>query len=185
MLINAAEEVLEKYIVGKDQNQFEILEEIYKSNARVTFEIRSNSISFPPEICGNKEIAQILSAEFNKKYDNVNTYYLSRVFPRIEDLIISKQRWLVLMREKGNNHIRVGAGFYDWEFDNKSNGELKIKHHNIFIGVMLSQPDLPLTFLLEIQKRLSYPWVEEGTAIDVIKEYKELKEVVNYLQNKY
>jgi len=184
MLIDEAEDVLEKYVAGKDQNRFEILEEIYKSDARVTFEINSNSISFPLEIHGNREIAQVLSAEFNKKYDNVKTYYLSKKFPRIDNLIISKQRWLVLMREKASNSIRVGTGFYDWKFEIKSNINLKIKHHHICIGVMLNLPDLPLSFLSDLRMHLSYPWVEEDIVIEVIKKYKELNEVKNYLKTR-
>ena len=99
-MFKSAVEILEKYIVGKDQDQFQILEKIYLENAKVSFEINSETISFPQETHGNKDIAQVLSAEFNKNYDNVKTYYLSYEFPEIEEQVISNQSWLVIMRDK-------------------------------------------------------------------------------------
>jgi hypothetical protein len=72
-----AEYLLEKYVEGKDHDKFKILEEIYIPNAKVTFEIESDTISFPTEILGNKNIAQVLSAEFNRKYDHVQTLPIS------------------------------------------------------------------------------------------------------------
>lgn len=177
-----AEYLLEKYAEGKDRDKFEILEEIYMPNAKVTFEIESDTLSFPAEILGNKNIAQVLSAEFNRKYDHVQTYYLSRSFPQINDLIISKQEWLVIMREKADNSIRVGAGFYDWIFEKQVDGNLKIAQHNIFIGVMLCLPGRPLSFLDELQSNLPYPWIDKKKAIDVLGVYGELQGLVDYLR---
>jgi len=152
-----AEYLLEKYVEEKDQDKFKILEKIYVPNAKVTFEIDTDTISFPTEILGNKNIAQVLSAEFNRKYDHVQTYYLSRSFPQINDFTISNQGWLVIMREKEDNSIRVGTGLYDWIFEKQVDGNLKISQHNISIGVMLCLPGLPFSFLNELQSKLPYP----------------------------
>ena len=177
-----AEYLLEKYVEGKDQDKFKILEEIYIPNAKVTFEIESDTISFPTEILGNKNIAQVLSAEFNRKYDHVQTYYLSRSFPQIKDFIISNQGWLVIMREKEDNSIRVGTGLYDWIFEKQVDGNLKIAQHNISIGVMLCLPGLPLSFLDELQSNLLYPWIDKKEVIEVLCEYNELQEVFDYIK---
>ncbi len=152
-----AEYLFEKYVEGKDQDKFKILEKIYVPNAKVTFEIDTDTISFPTEILGNKNIAQVLSAEFNRKYDHVQTYYLSRSFPQINDFTISNQGWLVIMREKEDNSIRVGTGLYDWIFEKQVDGNLKIAQHNISIGVMLCLLGLPFSFLNELQSKLPYP----------------------------
>ena len=178
-----AEYLLEKYVEGKDQNKFSILEDIYKPDAKVTFEIESDGIAFPAEISGNKNIARVLSADFNRKYDHVQTYYLSHSLPQIEDFIFSKQEWLVIMREKQDNHIRVGAGFYDWIFEKQADGRSKIAQHNIFIGVMLGLPDRPLSFLDELQGKLPYPWVDKEKATEALSEFNELQEVCDYLKN--
>ena len=177
-----AENLLEKYIEGKDQDKFEIFEEIYLPDAQVEFEIQTNTISFPSELLGNMNIAQVLSAEFNKKYDNVKTYYLSRTFPKIENLVISKQGWLVIMREIENKQIRVGTGFYDWILERQSTGNLQIKRHNITIGVMLCLAGFSLTYLTELQGKLFYPWVDQEIAIGILQEYKELQEVYDYIK---
>lgn len=177
-----AEDLLEKYIAGKDQDKFEILEEIYLPNAQVAFEIQTDTISFPSELFGNINIARVLSAEFNKKYDNVKTYYLSRTFPQIENLVILKQGWLVIMREIQNKQIRVGTGLYDWIFEKQAAGNLRIKRHNISIGVMLCLSGFSLSYLTELQSKLFYPWIYQETVIDVLQEYRELQEVYDYIK---
>ncbi|MCP4022484.1 MAG: hypothetical protein GY729_11640, partial [Desulfobacteraceae bacterium] len=129
-------------------------------------------------------IAQMLSAEFNKKYDHIKTYYLTKDFKQLEKRFISKQRWLVLMREKETDSIWIGTGFYDWKFKTGPNNNFKIKHHHITIGVMLNLPDQPLQFLLGLQTRFSYPWVAESIVMDVIKNHMPLLGIKNYLEVK-
>ena len=149
-----AEYLLEKYVEGKDQDKFKILEGIYTPDAKVNFEIEPDTISFPTEILGNKNIAQVLSADFNRKYDHVQTYYLSRSFPQIKELIISNQGWLVIMRE--TEATASGTGLYDWIFEKQADGNLKIAGHKISIGVMLCLPGHPLSFLNDLQSKLLY-----------------------------
>jgi hypothetical protein len=182
MLKSDAEEILEKYVLGKDKDKFEILEEIYGVDAKVTFEINSEAISFPHEIAGNKEIAKVLSSDFNKNFDYVKTYCLSREFPLIPGGTILKQKWLVLMREKASHRVRVGSGFYDWHLTTKSDSQNRIKHHHIFIHEMLELADWSLNSLLDLQKRFSYPWLEQDRAINVLESYRELEAVTDFLK---
>ena len=175
-------EILEKYIAGKDLDQAEILEHIYLENAEVLFEIKSETISFPDKIRGNKEIARILSADFNNKFDRVKTYYLSHHFDDIANLVINNQSWLVVMREKASNTVRVGAGYYDWAFEKLSNLELKIKKHKIFIGVMLEWK-VPLETFYDLQNTLEYPWIEKERVLHVLADFKGLEKLTNYLRN--
>jgi hypothetical protein len=74
---NSIQKVLELYITGKDKDQPAVLENIYLPQARVIFKINSDTISFPPLLKGNIEIAKVLSADFNKKYNLLKTCYLS------------------------------------------------------------------------------------------------------------
>ena len=182
MLQSEAEDILEKYILGKDKDRFDILETIYESGAKVTFEINSAAISFPSEIVGNKEIAKVLSSDFNKKFDHVKTYCLSREFPFVAEGTILKQKWLVLMREKASNRICVGCGFYGWHFTTKPNSPDQIKHHHISIHDMLNLSDWSLSSLLDLQMRFSYPWLEQDNAIEVLEGYRELKTITDYLK---
>ncbi|MBI9087794.1 MAG: hypothetical protein JEZ12_01095 [Desulfobacterium sp.] len=182
MLQSDAEDILEKYIRGKDKDRFEILEEIYESGAKVTFEINSDAISFPGEIVGNREIAKVLSSDSNKNYDHVKTYCLSREFPLLAEGTILKQKWLVLMREKTSHLIRVGSGSYGWHFRTAPGSHTRIKHHHIYIHDMLTLSDWSLRSLLDLQMRFSYPWLEQEKAIKVLNEYRALNVITDYLK---
>ncbi len=182
MLQSDAEDILAKYVRGKDKDRFEILEEIYGTGAKVTFEINSGTISFPHEIAGNKEIAKVLSSDFNKNFDHVKTYYLSREFPLIAGGSILKQKWLVLMRERASHRVRVGTGFYDWYFTTKPDPQNRINRHHIFIHEMLDLSDWSLDSLLDLQKRFSYPWLEQDRAIKILEAYRELNTIVDFLK---
>ena len=107
-------EILESYVKGKDCDEYLILEKIYSANAEVVFKNAPSNISFPEKIHGNKEIARILSKDFNQTYRRVRTYYLSK--PSNDHFRIEKQNWLVVMRDIETEKTRVGSGYYDWEF---------------------------------------------------------------------
>lgn len=181
MTIRAVKEVLEQYINGKDKDRFELLETIYKLNSKVTFEIKPTIISFPSVINGNIEIAQVLSLDFNKKYSNVKTYYLSDCFPSIYKLSIDKQNWLVLMSEKNSDDIYVGTGYYNWKFGYGQGGVLQIEHHHIFIEAMIKLTNLPLKFLFDLQKSIPYPWAYQEKVKELLQKYDELREITQYL----
>jgi hypothetical protein len=177
----AIKDILEKYITGKDTNQFELLETIYSENSEVTFEIKPNSITFPSVISGNKEIAQILSYEFNKKYSNVKTYYLSGNLPDIKNTKIYKQNWLVLMSEKSSNALYVGTGYYNWEFEYSRAGILQIKHHHIFIEAMVKLTNYPLQFIIDLQNSIPYPWASQDDVKELMQKHDDLVEITHYL----
>ncbi len=182
MTKNKITKLLEKYVEGKDLDRYQILEDIYCQTATVSFEIVSDNINFPNEIYGNVEIAKILSADFNKKYDLVRTYYLSNSFPNICNLLISQQNWLVIMRDRTSGSIRIGTGYYNWEFENKKESELKIKHHKIFIYAMLELPSDSLDLLHELQQKFTYPWIEKEVVVQSLEPFEDLKIINNYLK---
>ena len=170
--------LLEQYIIGKDQDKHKILETIYEESAEVEFENNSTNITFPNKIIGHKNIAKTLSADFNKTYENVKTYYLARI--NAEELTALEQPWLVVMKEIGSEVTRVGSGYYSWDFI-KTNNELKIFKHKIYIHSMLEIHDPQSELLLKIQEQLEYPWVDKKTAICTIKNYENLTEITKYL----
>lgn len=172
-------EVLESYIKGKDQDEYLILEEIYADDAVVEFEISSDSISFPEIINGNKEIARVLSKDFNKNYNHVKTYYLSK--PPSGKVNIYLQNWLVVMRDVLTEKTRVGTGHYDWEFTTK-NGELKIQRHKIYIHEMVYVEDVQMIELTRIQGKLFYPWVERQEICAAFKNNVNLEQIIQYLK---
>lgn len=175
-------EILEKYILGKDTNRPTILEEIYSSDATVHFTIVPSTISFPAFIIGNREIAKVLSADFNERYDNVKTYYLSPPDLVAEDHAIYHQGWLVMMREKETGILKFGSGYYSWFFKQAPSGMWQINKHEITIGVMLDLPGSSLTFLQDSVEQLSYPWASREKAVEIFQKNTELQNLTTYLK---
>ena len=175
---NNAIYLLEQYVVGKDQNNYQILERIYDKDAEVEFEINTDSITFPTRITGNTSIAKTLSKDFNKKYEKVRTYYLSKTIS--EKNSIKQQPWLVVMKEYGKALTRIGTGYYNWKFIEKNN-LFTIIHHKIYIHEMLEINDVESKQLAEIQAMLKYPWVEKKDVVKILKNYENLAEITEYL----
>jgi hypothetical protein len=174
--------ILEKYVEGKDKDTYKILEEIYADDAIVQFEIHSDRISFPDTISGNIQIAKALSADFNKKYTDVKTYYLSK--PRSDQNIINGQKWLVIMRDIELDKTRVGTGYYDWELTH-SGSNLKVQKHKISIHEMLELTDTGSKLLQDLQSRLEYPFVEKKSASNIMSSHPELEDIVKYILNNH
>lgn len=170
--------LLDRYIIGKDQDRHPILEAIYDTAAEVEFEINSDAISFPSKINGNKAIAKILSADFNRQYEKVKTYYLSKAFS--DKNKIREQPWLVVMKEIGRDLTRIGTGHYTWIFTDRG-GDLKIIKHRIYIHAMLEIHDIQSRQLEEIQAKLDYPWVERKGVVNILKGYENLSDIMEYL----
>ena len=170
--------LLEQYIIGKDQDKYQILETIYEESAEVEFEINSTNITFPSNIVGNRDIAKILSADFNRKYEKIKTYYLSK--NTLANFNILEQPWLVVMKKIGNELTCVGSGYYNWKF-RKINNQIKIIKHKIYIHTIIEFHDPQSRQLKEIQETLEYPWVESHAAINVLKGFRNLTDITKYL----
>jgi hypothetical protein len=174
-----ATDLLEQYIIGKDQDKYKILETIYDKKAEVEFEINSDTINFPGKINGNALIAKTLSADFNLTYEKVRTYYLSKEISDAKN--IKEQPWLVVMKEIGRDLTRIGTGYYNWKFTGH-NSDLKIIKHKIYIHTMLEIHDPRSMQLEEIQTLLEYPWAERKAVVKILKGYENLKEITEYLR---
>lgn len=175
---SAVEKILELYIHGKDDDKYQILEDIYSDAAVVEFEIHSKDISFPKNIRGNKEIARVLSKDFNEKYSNVKTYYLAK--PKENQLLLHKQNWLVVMKEKCSGLTRVGTGYYNWKLISNDK-KLKISRHKIYIHSMIELQDDNSIELKRIQSSLKYPWVQQQTVVKTLSIKPGFDKVVEFL----
>ena len=180
-MASTAKQILEQYVLGKDKNQYQVLETIFDDSAEVEFEIRSENISFPQKIEGNKDIARILSKDFNKKYESVRTYYLEDV--ELNSRNIDNQPWLVVMKEIGVDVTRIGTGYYNWEFL-KTENDFKVSKLKIYIYEMLELVDSKSLILDEIQSKIKYPWPAILSVEKALNRYLKLKSVSEYI-NKY
>lgn len=178
---STSKNILEQYVLGKDKDQYHILETIFAETAEVEFQISSDKISFPEKIQGNNDIARILSKDFNKKYENVRTYYLEDVEQDTESVV--NQPWLVVMKEIGRDVTRVGTGYYNWRL-NKTESGLKVSKLKIYIHEMLEVFDEKSIILTEIQGEIEYPWSTSISVRKALKPYGKLQGVSEYI-NKY
>lgn len=173
-----AKNILEQYVLGKDKNQYKIIETIFTKKAEVEFQINSDKISFPDKIRGNVSIGKILSADFNKKYEDVKTYYLEAV--EVETESIENQPWLVVMKEIGHDITRVGTGCYNWELT-EIEIDLKVSKLNIYIHEMLEIVDPKSSILSKLQREIEYPWPTKRSVSKALESYDELNGVSEYL----
>ncbi|WP_153305815.1 hypothetical protein [Desulfogranum mediterraneum] len=175
--------ILEQYIHGKDDDRYPLLEEIYDQEALLSFSVRTAGITFPERIEGNREIARVLSADFNTKYKEVRTYYLAPVSACRISLAVTAQPWLVLMRERTGGLLKVGCGLYDWHFCQAPDSSQQIRSHRITIAEMIDLPDQSDQLLAHLQQQLPYPWTDRQTVVSLLARYEELSDLVRYLQN--
>ncbi|MBN2124975.1 MAG: nuclear transport factor 2 family protein [Deltaproteobacteria bacterium] len=152
--------ILGRYIEGKDENRPEILKRIYAPDARVLFDLRTTTITFPPEIRTNDAIAEVLSADFNRRFVSPRTYYLEECSREPGDNAVRNLPWLVIMRESATGRTRVGWGLYDWFFAlcPGQAPEWKIALHRICIQEMMDREDRDGALLDNLQSALSHPW---------------------------
>ncbi len=176
--------ILEKYIDGKDKNKPYILNDLYASNAAVTFGGTSQNTNFPKEIIGNIRIAELLSGDFNKTFHQVRTYYLSREFPHLEEKQIKDQTWIVLMRHRESGAVQAGTGYYNWTFGKTGQPGFRINQHHIQINHMLAFEEPDSAWLGSLQENLSYPWLDINEAIRVMEDKNELNTIVEYLRTR-
>lgn len=174
-------DALEQYIDGKDNNRPNRLEQLYTGDARLSFQMDTADMAFPPQVSGNREIARILSADFNRKYRQVKTYYLHRDNLVLDGLRIEKQPWLVLMQEIDSGAVRAGCGYYNWQFVDSASGDLQLERHQISIHQMLSLPAERAEWLKALQHTLPYPWLALGQAIAVLQADAAVAPLADYL----
>ncbi|MBY4678903.1 hypothetical protein [Marinobacterium arenosum] len=175
-------DALEQYIDGKDNNRPQRLEQLYTPNARLSFQMDAADMAFPPQVSGNREIARILSADFNRKYRQVKTYYLNHDNLVLDGYRIEKQPWLVLMQEIDTGTVRAGCGYYNWQFVDAAEGNWQIDRHHISIHQMLSLPAERFKWLQTLQNDLPYPWLALDQAIAVLESDSAVAPLANYLK---
>lgn len=141
------------YFVAKDFNRPQLMEQAFEPEARLVMEVRSESISFPPETLGRQAITEVLVRSFSERYDNVHSVCIGP--PPAEGVRELSCAWLVVMRERESGLPRLGCGRYDWRFDSASGrtSELRIR-----IDCMLVLAYGALSPLLAWAATLPAPW---------------------------
>lgn len=161
------------YIRAKDESRPWLMRHAFAEDSRLEFDIRTDTITFPPSAQGREAITDVLIRRFSSDYENVYTYCLS--LPPEGASCQFSCGWLVGMSQRADGKVRVGTGRYDWDF---APGErCLVARLRITIERM---PVLPATCLEPVMTRLSalpYPWCPPGEAARVMPQIDGLEEV--------
>ena len=130
----------------------------------VTYSIATHTISFPSKVLGADAIAQTLVRDFRKKFDRCKTYYVC------DSIVDRSQRidfmpWLVIMREVSNSALRVGKGYYRWQFESDET-RMRVCAMHIHIETMDIVGDRDGKTLHALQSELPYPWLPPATLLE-------------------
>ena len=153
--------LLECYIRAKDQNQPALIFDCFATDAELTFEIATDAIDFPRRVTGAAAIAKTLVADFGERFDRCRTYYVCTA-PEADADGVCTMPWLVAMRQKDNEALRLGKGTYRWRIArmaDRAGGADRIVGLHIAIERMDVIDDPGSARLGALQGALSYPWL--------------------------
>ncbi|PCK07787.1 MAG: hypothetical protein COA42_12445 [Alteromonadaceae bacterium] len=187
--MNHASYLLERYFEGKDKDRPEVIKETFSNSAIVTFDIKTDVISFPPIIEGSDNIAAQMFDDFHQKFEHVESYYVitgDRPEPK-ENQILSLP-WLVTMKEREGNIFRVGTGYYDWTFEkNKSTdgdqSQWLVNALHIYIHDMVVFEVEDPKYLSLLRKNYSYPWLNRDALIASLAEDQRFSTILSFHEN--
>jgi len=162
--MNKPKDLLEAYLEAKDLDRPSLILECYAPNAVLTYSIATDTISFPSKVLGADAIAQTLVRDFRKKFDRCKTYYVC------DSIIDRGQRidfmpWLVIMREVSNSALRVGKGYYRWQFESDET-RMRVCAMHIHIERMDIIERRDGKTLDALQSELPYPWLPPATLLE-------------------
>jgi hypothetical protein len=150
--------LLERYVEAKDLVRPRLLREIYAPDAVLTFSIATDSIDFPRRVAGIDQITKTLIVDFAAKYSRCKTFYVCQSPPGEADRTVILP-WLVVMREGALARLRIGKGYYEWTFEQRSDGEIQVVAMHIHIAAMDAIDDADGRLLSAAQSALTYPWL--------------------------
>jgi hypothetical protein len=151
-------ELLERYVEAKDRTRPELMPDIYRPDAVLTYSIATDEISFPARVQGVEAITRTLVSEFGERFAACRTYYLCHAPPVGNEDLVCLQ-WLVAMRERQSAQLRLGKGWYRWQFERRALGGMAARTMHIHIERMAAVPDRDGRLLAGIQRDLPYPWL--------------------------
>ncbi|QBR02671.1 nuclear transport factor 2 family protein [Paraburkholderia pallida] len=150
--------LLEGYLHAKDQNRPELIADCFADDAALTFSIATDEIDFPRSVSGATAIAKTLVADFGERFDRCRTYYVCDE-PVVDADGVCVMPWLVVMREKETEALRLGKGAYRWRIGRSAGGVDRIVALHIHIERMDSIGDAGSVKLSALQELLGYPWL--------------------------
>jgi hypothetical protein len=166
---------IQTYIRAKDENRPHLMSRAFTPDASLEMRVETENISFPPASKGIEAITQVLVRDFGLAYENIYTFCLDGAPTDGEAEF--RCRWLVGMSVKVSKSIRVGCGYYEWQF---GANEL-VQHLTITIKTMLVLSSDHYRPVMNWLSHLPYPWCPEDAAAKGMPPISELNEVRQFL----
>jgi len=148
--------LLERYVEAKDLTRPHLMQDVYAPGAVLTYSIATDTIAFPSKVEGPEGITNTLVVDFATRFDRCKTFYVCDSVP--PQGVSLRVPWLVLMRERAASALRIGKGYYLWEFTQPE--PLRVTSMHIHIARMDSIADPQGSLLSAGQAVLPYPWLK-------------------------
>jgi hypothetical protein len=166
---------IQTYIRAKDENRPHLMPGAFAPDVSLEMKVETENISFPPASKGIEAITQVLVRDFVRSYENIYTFCLEN--SPSDDEADFRCRWLVGMSDKETKSIRVGCGYYDWQF---GSGEL-VQNLTITIKAMLIISPDHHRQVMNWLSHLPYPWCPGEAATAGMPPISELSEIRQFL----
>lgn len=129
-----------RYIQGKDAHLPHLFDTVFCDDAVLKMRVLSDSIDFPSEVVGLKDITHTLCLDFNERFENIRTLCFLNTVLRSNNLM--NCRWLVGMISKETGALHCGYGEYHWTFekDYSALSQHQVKKLTIVIDDMVVIP---------------------------------------------
>ena len=164
--MNKARQLLEAYLQAKDFNCPSVILDCYTADAVLTYSIATDTIAFPEKVIGSDAIAQTLVRDFRKSFACCKTYYVCDSIPDDTERIDCLP-WLVTMSQISTSALRLGKGWYRWEFERNDTG-MRVCAMHIHIERMDIIQDSDGIGLRTLQNALPYPWLRPLVLADTL-----------------
>jgi hypothetical protein len=158
--VKSARELLERYVEAKDDNRPALMADVYRPEAVLNFSIATDEIRFPGEVHGVEAITRTLIVDFGERFVQCRTYCICETPPAEGDDGTVVLPWLVIMREAEGHTLRVGKGYYRWQFERDGAGRLWVRAMHIFIVRMAAIAPAEGERLMTVRPQLPYPWLQ-------------------------
>jgi len=165
--------LVNRYIKAKDSNKPHLMSSVFSENAVLEMKVKSDNISFPPNVTGCKQITEILVREFSQSYENIYTICVSDTVEQSSATL--NCRWLVGMTETSSGLHKVGFGDYFWLFDATKN--VLVSQLTIIIDSMVILPSERQSALMPWLDSLPAPWALSSEILVSMPNIPELSEV--------
>ncbi len=149
--------VVETYLQAKDYWRPGLMERVCVPEAVLEFSLANADMAFPARVPGRDAITRTLVAEFGLRFKRCRTYCVCDQPPR--PATGWELPWLVVMQEADGGDLRLGRGFYRWQFTGCADAVTRAHALHIHIERMDRLDDPDAGILAAIQAGLTYPWL--------------------------